>query len=170
MVSRENNQQHYHSQAAIDAAIPPTPCFCTETFPATGNGFSGTQRRNDTVDANMTKLETMTEPELRELIRSAQQALDHLVAQRAKTTLREIRRLAAEVGFEVSFAKADKAVGGKAKEPGTRGKAVQKYRNPDNPNETWSGRGRPPKWVQAALATGQDLGDLAIDRASAAAA
>src|SRR5512133_2118377 len=105
------------------------------------------------MDANLAKLETMTEPELRELIRNAQQALDHLVAQRAKTTLKEIRRLAAEVGFEVSFAKAGKPVGGKAQPVSFRGKAVQKYQNPDNPGETWSGRGRPPKWVQAALAT-----------------
>ena len=27
-----------------------------------------------------------------------------------------------------------------------RGKAVPKYRNPDNPRVTWSGRGRPPEW------------------------
>jgi DNA-binding protein H-NS len=122
------------------------------------------------MDANLTKLETMTEPELRELIQSAQQALDHLVAQRAKTTLKEIRRLAAEVGFEVSFAKAGKPVGGKAQPVSFRGKAVQKYRNPDNPSETWSGRGRPPKWVQASLATGQTLEDLTIPGAGSAAA
>jgi DNA-binding protein H-NS len=47
---------------------------------------------------------------------------------------------------------------------------VQKYRNPDNPSETWAGRGRPPKWVQAALESGQSLEDLAIARESAAAA
>lgn len=107
----------------------------------------------------------MTEPELRDLIKSAQQALDRQVAQRAKTTLKEIRRLAAEVGFEVSFAKAGKPAGGKAGAGTTvspRGKAVQKYRNPDNPAETWSGRGRPPKWAQAALDQGQTLEDLLI--------
>ena len=122
------------------------------------------------MDVTTANLEDMTEPELRELIRNAQQALDHLVAQRAKTTLKEIRRLAAEVGFEVSFAKAGKPVGGKAHPLSSRGKAVQKYRNPDNPGETWSGRGRPPKWVQAALATGQALEDLAIPGAGSAAA
>jgi DNA-binding protein H-NS len=122
------------------------------------------------MDVSASNLESMTEAELRELIRSAQAALDRQVAQRAKSTLKEIRRLAAEVGFEVSFAKAGKGSGEKTKEPGTRGKAVQKYQNPDNPAVTWSGRGRPPKWVQAALAEGQSLDDLAIARASAAAA
>jgi DNA-binding protein H-NS len=125
------------------------------------------------MDVSTTDLEGMTEPELRDLIRSAQATLERQVAQRAKTTLKEIRRLAAEVGFEVTFAKAGKPVGGKAgKAPvsAPRGKAVQKYRNPDDPSETWSGRGRPPKWVQAALDQGQTLEDLAIPGVSAAAA
>ncbi|MGZ9032950.1 MAG: H-NS histone family protein [Rhodospirillales bacterium] len=39
---------------------------------------------------------------------------------------------------------------------------LPKYRNPDNPEETWSGRGRQPRWVQAALAEGETLDDLAI--------
>jgi DNA-binding protein H-NS len=74
------------------------------------------------------------------------------------------------VGFEVNFTKAGKPVGGKGKAASPRGKAVQKYRNPDNPAETWSGRGRPPKWVQAALDKGQPLSALAIPGTSAAAA
>ena len=37
-----------------------------------------------------------------------------------------------------------------------------KYRNPDDPSVTWSGRGRQPKWVQVAIAGGQTLEDLAI--------
>lgn len=123
------------------------------------------------MDTPMADLENLTEPELRDLIRAAQQALDRRLAERAKTTLREIRRLAAEVGFEVSFAKAGKPIGGKAgagKTLSPRGKAVQKYRNQDNPAETWSGRGRPPKWAQAALDQGQTLEDLLIPGAAAA--
>ncbi len=38
------------------------------------------------------------------------------------------------------------------------------YRNPSNSAETWSGRGRQPKWVRDALARGKRLEDLAIDR------
>src|SRR5512132_803057 len=125
------------------------------------------------MDARTIDLEGMNEGDLRELIKNAQAALDRQVAQRAKPTRKEIRRLAAEVGFEVTFAKAGKAVGGKAgaaKTVSPRGKVVQKYRNPDNPAETWSGRGRPPKWVQAALNRGQTLSDLAIPGSAAAAA
>ena len=32
-----------------------------------------------------------------------------------------------------------------------RQKRPAKYRNPQNPDETWSGIGRTPKWVQAIL-------------------
>jgi len=32
-----------------------------------------------------------------------------------------------------------------------------KYRNPDNPDETWSGRGRPPHWLQAKLDENPEL-------------
>ena len=34
---------------------------------------------------------------------------------------------------------------------GTRRKRPAKYRDPQNPDQTWSGIGRTPKWVQAIL-------------------
>jgi DNA-binding protein H-NS len=36
-----------------------------------------------------------------------------------------------------------------------------KYRNPTNPIQTWSGRGKRPAWVNEALASGVTLEDLA---------
>lgn len=41
-------------------------------------------------------------------------------------------------------------------------KVPPKYRNPDNASETWTGRGRKPKWVEAALASGKSLDDIKI--------
>jgi DNA-binding protein H-NS len=38
------------------------------------------------------------------------------------------------------------------------------YRNPCNSAETWTGRGRHPKWVREALASGLRLEDLAINQ------
>jgi DNA-binding protein H-NS len=114
----------------------------------------------------------MSEGELRELIERAQKALDRLVAKRARRTLKEAKRLAAEVGFEATFAKPSGGDGrgrrkaGEAEPapaaPSSRGKVAPKYRNPNNPAETWTGRGRQPRWVQAALAEGRTLSDLAI--------
>ncbi len=37
-----------------------------------------------------------------------------------------------------------------------------KYRNPDNPAETWTGRGRQPKWLAAKIAAGIALDSLKI--------
>ena len=42
-------------------------------------------------------------------------------------------------------------------------KAVKpKYRNPEDPDQTWSGRGRKPEWVNAWLESGKELSELAI--------
>ena len=37
-----------------------------------------------------------------------------------------------------------------------------KFRNPDNPAETWSGRGRQPRWVAEQLRSGKRMEDLQI--------
>ena len=37
-----------------------------------------------------------------------------------------------------------------------------KFRNPESPSETWSGRGRRPLWVSAMLAAGASLEDCRI--------
>jgi len=37
-----------------------------------------------------------------------------------------------------------------------------KYRHPENPSITWSGRGRKPGWVSEGLAAGKTLADFAI--------
>jgi DNA-binding protein H-NS len=39
-------------------------------------------------------------------------------------------------------------------------KVIAKYQNPDNPSQTWSGRGRQPRWVIALLARGRDINDF----------
>jgi DNA-binding protein H-NS len=114
------------------------------------------------MDVHVGSVETMSEADLRELIENAEKALDRLIAKRARKTLKEASRLAAEVGFEVTFSKVGKAGDAKAKLQSPRAKVAPKYRNPDNAEETWTGRGRQPKWVQAALAEGLTLSDLAI--------
>lgn len=43
-----------------------------------------------------------------------------------------------------------------------RAPASAKYANPANPAETWSGRGRKPRWFEAALNEGRSPEDLAV--------
>lgn len=41
-------------------------------------------------------------------------------------------------------------------------KVAPKYAHPENPELTWTGRGRKPKWVEAALASGKCMKDLEL--------
>jgi DNA-binding protein H-NS len=41
-------------------------------------------------------------------------------------------------------------------------RVLPKYQNPNEPSETWSGRGKQPRWLTAALKTGQTIEDFVI--------
>ena len=45
---------------------------------------------------------------------------------------------------------------------GARGSVAPKYRNPENPAETWAGRGLKPRWLAAGLKSGKKLEDFSI--------
>ena len=46
-------------------------------------------------------------------------------------------------------------------------KVHPKYRNPERPHQTWSGRGHQPRWVRELLAAGKTIDDLRISSAAA---
>jgi DNA-binding protein H-NS len=50
----------------------------------------------------------------------------------------------------------------KAVRAGGRGPVAPKYRNPENPGETWAGRGLKPRWLAAALKAGKKLEHFSI--------
>ena len=59
--------------------------------------------------------------------------------------------------------KSDKKTGGETR---TIAKVAIKYRNPANHQETWTGRGRTPTWLQAKIDAGQSRDAfLAVDAA-----
>ena len=41
-----------------------------------------------------------------------------------------------------------------------------KYRNPDQPSETWAGRGKQPRWLVAKLRSGKRIDDFRIKKAA----
>jgi DNA-binding protein H-NS len=45
-------------------------------------------------------------------------------------------------------------------------KVHPKYRNPERPTETWAGRGKQPRWLNAQLKSGKKLDDFKIESAS----
>jgi DNA-binding protein H-NS len=44
----------------------------------------------------------------------------------------------------------------------TLGKVAPKYRNPENPKETWSGRGMQPRWLAEQVKRGKSAADFLI--------
>ncbi|WP_024521086.1 H-NS histone family protein [Bradyrhizobium sp. Tv2a-2] len=46
-------------------------------------------------------------------------------------------------------------------------KVLPKYRNPNNPDQTWAGRGKEPRWLRAQLRSGKKLDDLLISGSAA---
>jgi DNA-binding protein H-NS len=46
-------------------------------------------------------------------------------------------------------------------------RVLPKYRNPNAPSETWSGRGKTPRWLTAALKTGHAIEEFAIHEGDA---
>jgi DNA-binding protein H-NS len=43
-----------------------------------------------------------------------------------------------------------------------RGSVAPKYRNPKDASQTWTGRGKRPRWFQALIDSGKKEGDLLI--------
>ena len=65
----------------------------------------------------------------------------------------EMKALALQRGLNLSeFVEVKKVRGAK----GVRAKAEAKYRDPDNAGNTWSGRGRLPRWLQEKVDAGED--------------
>jgi len=42
-----------------------------------------------------------------------------------------------------------------------------KFRNPDQPSQTWAGRGKQPRWLTAHLRLGKRIDDFRIEQAAA---
>jgi DNA-binding protein H-NS len=69
---------------------------------------------------------------------------------------------AEKLELERRLAKLDKSILSKEKTRRPYPKVVAKYRNPERPSETWSGRGRQPRWVAKQLRSGTKVDDLLI--------
>jgi DNA-binding protein H-NS len=91
--------------------------------------------------------------ELRLLARNVEQELRRRQVEDRKTALRQIKELAASQGFTL-----DGILGtAMTKRRGAAAPAEAKYRNPDNPEQTWAGRGRKPAWLVELLSQGKTL-------------
>jgi DNA-binding protein H-NS len=97
--------------------------------------------------------------ELETLARDAQAEIAARKEAERERVLQQMRELAGSLGMTLEdVLRMEKRGGGAG-----GGAAVQaKYRHPDNPGLTWSGRGKRPAWVAQALASGKSLEDLTV--------
>lgn len=94
--------------------------------------------------------------ELKLLYKNVEKAIASFEDRRRNDALSAAEEAVKKFGFSLSD------LGVSAPKPSKRQKGEAKYRNPDDDSQTWSGRGRKPGWVQAALDAGRPLEDLAI--------
>lgn len=101
-------------------------------------------------------LEDLSLEELKSLQNDVAVALYNFEKRKKAEALEEIKSLAHAKGFSL-----DELFGGEAAK-GKRAPAVAKYADPANPDNTWSGRGRKPKWLVAQIESGKTVEDFAI--------
>ncbi|MDO5603788.1 MAG: H-NS histone family protein [Paracoccus sp. (in: a-proteobacteria)] len=103
----------------------------------------------------MFDLDKLSLKELRELQTRVGRAITSFEERKRKEAIAAAEEVLREHGFSLA------ELTGAAK-PRKSGKVAARYANPENPSQTWAGRGRRPAWVQEALETGKTLEDLAI--------
>lgn len=94
--------------------------------------------------------------ELLELSDRVQDAIEQRKAEEKAALREQMQQLAAEAGFDLDDVLAKRRAGR------PRRKVAPKYRNPSNPTQTWTGRGRQPNWLVAEIKTGKKPEDFLI--------
>ncbi|WP_333816179.1 H-NS histone family protein [Tabrizicola sp.] len=100
-------------------------------------------------------LNTLSLKELKDLQSQVAKAISGYEDRRKREALAELEEKAKTLGFSLS--ELTGVTTGRKRSPSTA-----KYANPANAADTWSGRGRKPRWFSEALAKGKKPDDMAI--------
>ncbi len=108
--------------------------------------------------AGKTNLGKMSMDELKALKKDVEKAIADFEGRKREAALKEVQAIAKKHGIAV-----DELIGKGRKGKGkAKSKAPAKYRNPADPSQTWSGRGRQPAWYKAAVNAGKSIKSLEI--------
>ena len=100
-------------------------------------------------------LEALSLSELKKMQKDVAKAISTFEDRQKAEARAKVEALARDLGYSLA-----ELVGTETKT--TRAPAAAKYRHPENPAVTWSGRGRKPQWFVDALEAGKTPGDLTI--------
>jgi DNA-binding protein H-NS len=98
---------------------------------------------------------------LQNLEQSVAKAIHDYEGRRKEKAVRALMDTAAKHGFTLVDIFGAVAVS-RLQGTRTRQPARPKFRNPEHPDQTWSGRGMKPRWVVRQLNAGKSLDDLSI--------
>lgn len=112
------------------------------------------------MDVNEIDLEGLDLAELRALLKRVEKQIADFSARKRQEALEAARAAASERGFDLQDLMGQKGRG--KRKPAREDLPEARYANPDDPSQTWSGRGRRPAWMTAALEGGASLESLAI--------
>ena len=101
-------------------------------------------------------LESLSLGELKKLQKDVAKAIATFEDRQKAEARAKVEALARELGYSLA-----ELVGTETKS--ARAPAAAKYRHPENPALTWSGRGRKPQWFVEALSAGKTATDLAMN-------
>jgi DNA-binding protein H-NS len=123
----------------------------------------------ETKDDGMTDYETMSRKELMALRANIDKAIAAVGDRDRRNALKAAEAAAREHGFTLDelmgFMGGQRGRGRRAEGAAAAGSgpaSAPRYRNPENGDQTWSGRGRRPRWVHEAEAAGRSLADMEI--------
>ncbi|MGN6092981.1 H-NS histone family protein [Luteibacter jiangsuensis] len=104
-------------------------------------------------------IKNLNQNQLNELIAKAQARQNELRKEKVSKVREKINALLKAEGVTLDDVFGNRAP--KARRAGATGTALAaKYRNPANPEQTWSGRGKRPNWFNDALKAGKKEKDL----------
>ena len=95
--------------------------------------------------------------ELADLVEKAEKALAEKKKSERKNVINLIKELADSIGVTITITE-----GGKPASSRKGSKVAPKYKNPQNPQQTWTGRGVKPRWLAELLNQGKHLDHFRI--------
>ena len=106
-----------------------------------------------------TNIESLDINQLQELTQKAQELIEIKKREKVDTAYQELLNIADSVGLSLE----ELIEYGQQTHKATAKRSVApRYRNPADESQTWTGRGKQPRWVVEALGSGKKLDDLLI--------
>ena len=93
---------------------------------------------------------------------SLHEQISKILSARITSEKRELEKRLAVLNRGIEGADVSQSYNANGKARRKYPRVFPKYRNPQTPSETWSGRGKQPRWLAAAIKTGRKIEDFKI--------